>query len=208
MIELIEGGVVTNRRKRLNPGKTVFTFAMGQKAMYDFLDDNPSVESHPVDYVNDPYIISQNDNVISINAALQIDLTGAVNAEHMLGHQYSATGATRLRAGCLCLPRRQVDHRLPLYRSQRQGVAHRPPPGWSSDHAAHRHAHRCHGIRLDQPQGEVIDGARQGVNRPGAPRVPRRAHGGGQGTPSDLRPRVRGPSHDPSPNVTQERTNP
>lgn len=92
MIELIEGGVVTNRRKRLNPGKTVFTFAMGQKAMYDFLDDNPSVESHPVDYVNDPYIISQNDNVISINAALQIDLTGAVNAEHMLGHQYSATG--------------------------------------------------------------------------------------------------------------------
>jgi itaconate CoA-transferase len=92
MIELIEGGVVTNQRKRLNPGKTVFTFAMGQKAMYDFLDDNPSVESHPVDYVNDPYIISQNDNVISVNAALQIDLTGAVNAEHMLGHQYSATG--------------------------------------------------------------------------------------------------------------------
>jgi itaconate CoA-transferase len=92
MIELIEGGVVTNRRKRLNPEKTVFTFAMGQKAMYDFLDDNPSVESHPVDYVNDPHIISQNDNVISINAALQIDLTGAVNAEHMLGHQYSATG--------------------------------------------------------------------------------------------------------------------
>src|SRR5580692_6867145 len=92
MIELIEGGVVTNRRKRLNPGKTVFTFAMGQKAMYDFLDDNPSVESHPVDYVNDPYIISQNDNVVSINSALQIELTGACNAEHLLGHQYSASG--------------------------------------------------------------------------------------------------------------------
>jgi itaconate CoA-transferase len=92
MIDLIEAGVVTNRRKRLNPGKTVFTFAMGQKAMYDFLDDNPSVESHPVDYVNDPHAIAQNDNVVSINAALQIDLTGAVNAEHLLGHQYSATG--------------------------------------------------------------------------------------------------------------------
>jgi itaconate CoA-transferase len=92
MIDLIEAGVVTNRRKRLNPGKTVFTFAMGQKAMYDFLDDNPAVESHPVDYVNDPYVIAQNDNVVSINAALQIDLTGGVNAEHMLGHQYSATG--------------------------------------------------------------------------------------------------------------------
>jgi itaconate CoA-transferase len=92
MIDLIEAGVVNNRCKRLNAGKTIFTFAMGQKAMYDFLDDNPSIESHPVDYVNDPYIIAQNDNVVSINAALQVDLTGAVNAEHMLGHQYSATG--------------------------------------------------------------------------------------------------------------------
>jgi len=92
LIDLIEAGVVTNRRKRLNTGKTVYTFAMGQKAMYDFLNDNPSVESHPVDYVNDPSVIAQNDNVVSINAALQIDLTGAVNAEHMLGHQYSATG--------------------------------------------------------------------------------------------------------------------
>jgi itaconate CoA-transferase len=92
MIDLIEAGVVTNRRKRLNPGKTVFTFAMGQKAMYDFLDDNSAVESHPVDCVNDPHVIAQNDNVVSINAALQIDLTGAVNAEHLLGHQYSTTG--------------------------------------------------------------------------------------------------------------------
>jgi itaconate CoA-transferase len=92
MIDLIEAGVVTNRRKRLNTGKTVFTFAIGQKAMYDFLDDNPSVESHPVDYVNDPHVIAQNDNVVSVNAALQVDLTGAVNAEHLLGHQYSATG--------------------------------------------------------------------------------------------------------------------
>jgi itaconate CoA-transferase len=92
MIDLIGCGAVTNQRKRLNQGKTVFTFAMGQKAMYEFLDNNPAVESHPVDYVNDPSVIAQNENVISINAALQIDLTGAVNAEHMLGHQYSATG--------------------------------------------------------------------------------------------------------------------
>jgi len=92
MITLIEAGVVTNRRKRINLGKTVYTFAMGQEVMYDFLNNNPSVESHPVDYVNDPNIIAQNDNVVSVNAALQIDLTGAVNAEHMLGHQYSATG--------------------------------------------------------------------------------------------------------------------
>src|SRR6478736_5481447 len=65
---------------------------MGQKAMYDFLNDNPAVASAPVDYGNDPRIIAQNDNVISINATIQIDLTGACNSEHMLGHQYSATG--------------------------------------------------------------------------------------------------------------------
>jgi itaconate CoA-transferase len=65
---------------------------MGQKAMYDFLDNNPAVASQPVDYVNDPRTIAQNDTMISINATIEIDLTGACNSEHMLGHQYSATG--------------------------------------------------------------------------------------------------------------------
>lgn len=91
-VDLIEAGVVTNRYKTINPGKTIFSFAMGQKAMYDYLDGNPAVESCPIDYVNDPRIIAQNDNVVSINATLQIDLTGACNSEHVLGHQYSATG--------------------------------------------------------------------------------------------------------------------
>jgi itaconate CoA-transferase len=92
LVDLVQAGVVTNQRKTIDRGKTVFTFAMGQKAMYDFLDDNPAVESRPVDYINDPRIIAQNDNVISINATIQIDLTGACNSEHMLGHQYSASG--------------------------------------------------------------------------------------------------------------------
>jgi itaconate CoA-transferase len=92
LVDLVRAGVVNNRRKAIDRGKTVFTFAMGQKAMYDFLNDNPAVESAPVDYVNDPHIIAQNDNVISINATIQIDLTGACNSEHMLGHQYSASG--------------------------------------------------------------------------------------------------------------------
>jgi itaconate CoA-transferase len=92
LVDLVRAGVVTNRRKTIDRGKTVFTFAMGQKAMYDYLNDNPSIESRPVDYVNDPQIIAQNDNVVSINATLQIDLTGACNSEHMLGHQYSASG--------------------------------------------------------------------------------------------------------------------
>src|SRR5580692_3828146 len=92
LVDLIRAGAVTNRRKAIDHGKTVFTFAMGQKAMYDFLDNNPAITSAPVDYVNDPRIIAQNDNVVSINATIQIDLTGACNSEHMLGHQYSASG--------------------------------------------------------------------------------------------------------------------
>ena len=92
LVDLALAGVVTNKAKTINRGKTVFTFALGQKAMYDYLDDNPSVESWPVDYVNDPTVIAQNDKVVSINATIQIDLTGACNSEHMLEHQYSASG--------------------------------------------------------------------------------------------------------------------
>jgi itaconate CoA-transferase len=92
LVDLIRAGVVTNRRKAIDIGKSVFTFAMGNKLMYDFLDGNPAVESRPVDYLNDPRVIAQNDNVISINATIQIDLTGACNSEHMLGHQFSASG--------------------------------------------------------------------------------------------------------------------
>jgi itaconate CoA-transferase len=92
LVDLIQAGAVTNRLKALDPGKTIFTFAMGHQEMYDYMDGNPSIESKPVDYTNDPRIIAQNDQVVSINATLQIDLTGACNSEHMLGHQYSATG--------------------------------------------------------------------------------------------------------------------
>jgi len=92
LVDLALMGVVNNRAKAINRGKTVFTFAIGQKAMYDYLAENPSVESWPVDYVNDPRVIARNDRVVSINATIQIDLTGACNSEHMLGHQYSASG--------------------------------------------------------------------------------------------------------------------
>ena len=92
LVDLTLAGNVTNRAKTLNRGKSVYTFAMGQKAMYDFLDDNPSVESWPVDYVTDPFVIAQNDQVISINGTIEIDLTGACNSEYMLGHQFSASG--------------------------------------------------------------------------------------------------------------------
>jgi itaconate CoA-transferase len=92
LADLVLAGVVTNRRKNIDRGKTVFTFALGRKPLFDFLDDNPAVFSRPVDRVNDPRVIAQNEDVVSVNASLQIDLTGACNSEHMLGHQYSASG--------------------------------------------------------------------------------------------------------------------
>ena len=92
LVDLMQAGVVNNSRKTVDVGTSVFTFAMGNKAMYDFMDGNPAVESRPVDYLNNPHVIAQNDNVVSINATIQIDLTGACNSEHMLGHQFSASG--------------------------------------------------------------------------------------------------------------------
>ena len=92
LVDLTLAGNITNANKALNTGKTVYTFAMGQQSMYDFLDDNPSVESWPVDYVTNPSVIARNEGVVSINGTIEIDLTGACNSEYMLGHQFSASG--------------------------------------------------------------------------------------------------------------------
>ncbi|UYN94695.1 MAG: acetyl-CoA hydrolase/transferase family protein [Enhydrobacter sp.] len=90
--ELIACGAVSNRFKTTNPGKTVFNVAMGSRRMYDMMNDNPTMECWPADYVNDPRVIGQNDNVISVNAMIEIDLTGQVNAEFLNHHQFSAVG--------------------------------------------------------------------------------------------------------------------
>jgi itaconate CoA-transferase len=92
LARLIECGAVTNRRKTTYPGRSVFTFAMGDAAFYAFLDNNPSMHSAPVQIVNDPRHISKNDRVVSVNATLQVDLSGACNSEHVLGRQYSGSG--------------------------------------------------------------------------------------------------------------------
>jgi itaconate CoA-transferase len=92
LADLVRCGAVSNRRKTTYPGRSVFTFAMGDRAFYDFLDDNPSMHSAPVQIVNDPRHISKNDNVVSVNATLQVDLGGACNSEHLMGRQYSGSG--------------------------------------------------------------------------------------------------------------------
>lgn len=92
VVFLAEAGVVTNRRKTINPGKFIATFLMGTQKLYDFVNNNPDVIMLPVDQVNDPYIIGQNQNMISINSALQVDLMGQVNAEMIGSRQFSGIG--------------------------------------------------------------------------------------------------------------------
>ncbi|MCK4329083.1 acetyl-CoA hydrolase/transferase family protein [candidate division WOR-3 bacterium] len=92
MINLIEQGVITGRKKNLNPMKHIFTTAGGTKKMYEFMDDNPSMESYPASYVCSPAIIAQNDNMIAVNSALEADLLGQVNAEYLAGTTFSGTG--------------------------------------------------------------------------------------------------------------------
>ena len=89
---LMQQGIVDNSRKTLHPGKTVFTFAMGEKPLYDYLDDNAAFLSHPVDYTNNPAIIAQNNHMVSVNATLQVDLQGACNSECFGPQQFSAAG--------------------------------------------------------------------------------------------------------------------
>ena len=92
IMTLVEAGVVTNRRKNYLPGKTVATFALGSKKLYDFLHRNPGVEMHPVDFTNDPYLAGQNDHLHSINATMQVDFLGQCGSESLGSAPYSGTG--------------------------------------------------------------------------------------------------------------------
>lgn len=105
MVDLVQSGRVTGRRKAINPGKHVFTFAMGMKECYEFVNQNSSCAAFPVDYVNDPFVIAQHDNFMAINGALAVDLYGQVSSESVGTRQISGTGG-------------QVDFMLGSYRSK------------------------------------------------------------------------------------------
>ena len=92
MAELYELGVITNKYKNVYQNKLVGTFVMGSKELYDFVDNNPAVEFKRGRNVNDPFVIAQNDNAVSINTCIQIDLTGQVASESIGPRQYSGTG--------------------------------------------------------------------------------------------------------------------
>lgn len=92
VVELAEAGVITNTKKTLNPGKFVVAFLMGTRRLYDFVDHNPNVELRPVDYVNNPFVIAQNDHLVSINSCVQVDLMGQVASESVGAKQISGVG--------------------------------------------------------------------------------------------------------------------
>jgi acyl-CoA hydrolase len=92
LVDLIKSGIVTNARKTKFPGKTIATFALGTQAVYDYINDNPSVLLFDAAYVNNPYVIAQNDNQVSINTTMEIDLTGQCCSESIGPRQYSGTG--------------------------------------------------------------------------------------------------------------------
>jgi len=92
VIDLVEAGVLTNARKSLHQGKIVAGFILGTKKLYDWVDDNPLIELHRTEYINDPFVIAQNDRMVAVNSAIEIDLTGQVCADSIGPKLYSGVG--------------------------------------------------------------------------------------------------------------------
>ncbi len=92
VVQLVEEGIINGERKSLHPGKVVASIVMGSKYVYDFIHENPFMEFHPSDYVNDPLIISRNDKMVAINSAIEVDLTGQVCSDSIGRRNYSGIG--------------------------------------------------------------------------------------------------------------------
>jgi len=127
MVSLIETGVVNGRRKTLHRWKHVFTLALGDRRLYDLMNDNASMESYAASHVNHPSVIAQNDNMVSVNSALEIDLYGQVSAESIHWHEFSGTG------GALDFMRGAFDSRggksiLAIYSTAKNGTVSRIVP--------------------------------------------------------------------------------
>ncbi len=92
VIDLVEAGVLTNARKTLSPGKITAGFMLGTKRLYEWVHDNPLIELHRTEYINDPFVIAQNYRQVAINSAIEIDLTGQVCADSIGPKLYSGVG--------------------------------------------------------------------------------------------------------------------
>jgi len=91
-MELMDLGVITGERKTIHKGKVVCCFLMGSEKLYDYVDNNPFIEAHPVEYTNDPFVIAQNDRMVALNSCISIDLTGQVNSDSIGTSIYSGFG--------------------------------------------------------------------------------------------------------------------
>jgi acyl-CoA hydrolase len=91
-LEGIFSGRINGSKKTLHPGKIIATFFLGSRDLYDYIDNNPYIEAHPVNYTNDPFVIAQNENMIAINSAIEVDLTGQVCSDSIGPHIYSGFG--------------------------------------------------------------------------------------------------------------------
>ncbi|MCA8946355.1 MAG: 4-hydroxybutyrate CoA-transferase, partial [Planctomycetes bacterium] len=92
IVELVRSGAIDCSRKNYHPDKAICSFVMGSRALYDFVDDNPFVESYGNEFVNDPFNIARNDRMAAVNSAIQIDLTGQVNSDSVGSRPYSGIG--------------------------------------------------------------------------------------------------------------------
>ena len=92
VMEAIEAGIVTGAKKTFHPYKVVITFALGSDRLYDFIDNNPVIEAHPSDYVNHPFNVARNDNMVAINSAIEVDITGQVCSDSIGTFIYSGFG--------------------------------------------------------------------------------------------------------------------
>jgi 4-hydroxybutyrate CoA-transferase len=92
VIDLVEAGVLTSSRKSLHPGKIIAGFILGTQQLYDWVNDNPLIELHPTEYVNDPFVIAQNERMVAVNSAIEVDLTGQVCADSIGPKLYSGVG--------------------------------------------------------------------------------------------------------------------
>jgi itaconate CoA-transferase len=131
MAGLIEAGVASGRKKTLHRWKHVFTVALGDRRLYDLMDDNPAMESYPASHVNHPTVIAQNADMVSVNSALEIDLYGQVSAESINWHEFSGTG------GALDFMRGAFDSPggksiLALYSTAKDGTVSRIVPRLTS----------------------------------------------------------------------------
>lgn len=149
MVDMVEAGVITGKKKTLHKGKMVGVFAYGEQRLYDMINDNPSIMLMRGSYVNHPAVVAQNDNMVSINTTLAVDLTG----QWLLGiHRLPAVQRLRGRVGHLHrrhpLQGGTVHRGHPLHHQGRDPVLHQRPAGswFRSDHQPKRCGLHRHGI--------------------------------------------------------------